>query len=248
MSTARTLTPVRPRVPGARVWYASYGSNMDTGRLAHYLRGGRPPGAARECPGCRDPSPPERSVPVLLPGGLYFATESPLWTGGRAFYDPDAPTVLRARAHLVTARQFSDIVAQEMYRRPGTDLDLSAVLRDGRAALGSGRYETLVCPGALEGLPVLTFTAPWRAEDVEVTTPAAAYLRHLARGLLDTGAWDAADVARYLARAPGAAGHWTPRTVSELIGDGVSDSHGDGTTADTGGTGGTGSSTGTPTD
>ncbi|MGW8332136.1 hypothetical protein ACWGLE_30040, partial [Streptomyces sp. NPDC055897] len=36
------------------VWYASYGSNMHLDRLAHYIEGGRPAGAARSYPGCRD--------------------------------------------------------------------------------------------------------------------------------------------------------------------------------------------------
>ncbi|MFE9661666.1 histone deacetylase [Streptomyces sp. NPDC005955] len=218
MSSVRTLTALRPVGPVERIWYASYGSNTDTDRLRHYLAGGRPPGAARACPGCRDPRPPERSEAVLLPGALYFATESALWTGGRAFYDPYADGRVWGRAHLVTAGQFSDIAAQEMYRPPGTDLDLSTVLREGRDELGPGRYETLVCPGLLAGVPVVTCTAPWRLDEVTAVRPSAAYLRHLARGLLATGAWDASAVARYLAGAPGAAGRWTPGEVAELIG------------------------------
>lgn len=212
-----TARPGRPDVSVPRVWYASYGSNMNMARFRYYLTGGRPPGAARRCPGCRDPRPPERSVPVLMPGALYFATLSPTWTGGRAFHDPEAEGVLWGRAHLVTAGQFSDVAAQEMYRPPGTDLDLTEVLTGGRAALGPGRYETLVCPGYLDGVPVLTFTAPWRAREVEVTKPSGPYLRHLAAGLLETGGWEADAVARYLAAAPGAAGHWTAGEIAALI-------------------------------
>ncbi|MFF8828313.1 histone deacetylase [Streptomyces sp. NPDC015131] len=203
----------------AEVWYTSYGSNTHVDRLAHYILGGAPPGGARACPGCRDRRMPAASVPVELPGALYFATESAVWTGGRAFYDPDAPGRVLARAHRVTAGQFSDIAAQEMYREPGpdTDLDLTEVLREGRAVLGGGRYETLVRPGTLDGLPMLTFTAPWRMDDVEWNAPAAGYLRHLAAGLMATGAWTADEIAGYLASRPGAAGHWTPRLVLDLI-------------------------------
>ncbi len=167
------------------------------------------PGGARAYPGCRDGSPPRRSVPVELDGTVYFATHSPVWGGGRAFYDPDAPGRVLARAHLVTAQQFSDIAAQEMYARPGTDLDLTGVLSTGRATLGPGRYETLVLAGTLDGLPMLTFTAPWAVADVPWTVPSAGYLGHLAAGLNEAGRWDAATVARYLAARPGAAGHWT---------------------------------------
>ncbi|WNI19666.1 histone deacetylase [Actinacidiphila sp. ITFR-21] len=192
---------------------------MHTSRLRCYLAGGRPPGASRTYPGCRDPRMPLRSVAVDLPGSVYFATESPVWTGGRAFYDPDAPGRVLARAHLVTTAQFADIAAQEMYAPPGHDLDLTQVLTEGRARLGPGRYETLVRPGELDGFPVLTFTAPWLMGDVKWTQPSAGYLRHLAAGLLEAGAWDLASVAAYLADLPGAAGHWTAAEVRLLVAD-----------------------------
>ncbi|AWZ09586.1 MULTISPECIES: histone deacetylase [unclassified Streptomyces] len=202
--------------PG-RVWYASYGSNMHLDRLAAYIGGGRPHGGARTYPGCRDRRAPERSIAVELAGRLYFATESPVWTGGRGFYDPTAPGRTRARAHLVSVGQLSDIAAQEMYEEPGADLDLTAVLRLGRAELGPGRYETLICPGTIGGIPLLTFTAPWTLRDVEPLMPAAAYLRHLAGGLLESGPWAEPDIADYLSSCPGASGNWTPAHVLELL-------------------------------
>ncbi|MCM2391384.1 histone deacetylase [Streptomyces albipurpureus] len=218
MSTVHRLgaVPSSPD-PSGLVWYASYGSNTDPDRLRYYIVGGQPSGAARTYPGCRDSSPPRRSVAIEVPGLLYFATESPVWTGGRAFYDPDADGVLWARAHLVTAEQFADIAAQEMYEAPGRDLDLNSVLAEGRVALGPGRYETLVCPGSLGGIPVVTFTAPWRCRDVAVTRPSSAYLRHLALGLLSSHAWEETAVAHYLAQAPGVAGEWTPSEMETLI-------------------------------
>lgn len=208
------------RIVGAApelVWYTAYGSNMHMDRLAFYLAGGTPPGAVRSQPGCRDHRAPQRSVPVELPGRLYFATRSPVWTGGRGFYDPAAPGRTRARAHLVTAQQFSDIAAQEMYRRPGTDFDLSTVLRSGRDELGPGRYETLICSGLLEGIPVLTFTAPWSMDDVAWVKPSAAYVRYLAAGILESGPWDERSTAAYLADCPGAAGHWSAAQILDLL-------------------------------
>jgi hypothetical protein len=126
-----------------------------------------------------------------------------------------------ARAHLVTAQQFADIAAQEMYRAPGTDLDLGDVLTQGRAMLGEGRYETLVCAGQVDDLPVLTFTAPWGMDDVQWVPPSAAYVRFLASGLLSAGAWDLEAVAAYVAACPGAAGHWSGESITELLLDGV---------------------------
>ncbi|RDG37883.1 histone deacetylase [Streptomyces corynorhini] len=200
-----------------RLWYAAYGSNMHAERLRYYLAGGRPPGSSRTCPGCRDPRPPAGSRPVTLPGLLYFATESAVWTGGRAFYDPDADGETPAHAYLLTVAQFADIAAQEMYREPGEDLDLREVLARGRARHGPGRYETLVCPGHLDGRPVLTFTAPWASADVPGNAPSGAYLRHLAQGLISAHGWPVGRVAAYLAGRPGAAGRWSAADVAALL-------------------------------
>ncbi|MGW7026738.1 hypothetical protein [Streptomyces xanthophaeus] len=190
---------------------------MHMDRLTAYLAGGTPPGATRTYPGCRDHRAPERSLAVELAGCLYFATESPVWTGGRGFYDPEAPGRMRARAHLVTVGQLSDVAAQEMYREPGADVDLTRALCEGRDRLGAGRYETLICPGTIEGIPVLTFTAPWSSREVDPLMPSAAYLRYLAGGLLESGPWAERDIADYLASCPGAAGNWTSDQVLELL-------------------------------
>jgi hypothetical protein len=203
-----------------KIWYAAFGSNMHLARFACYIAGGRPAGGARRYPGCRDRRLPERSVPVALPGSLYFALESLVWSGGMAFYDPFGGGRTAARAYLVTPSQFSDIAAQEMRRLPRADLDLNEVLTRGRAQMGTGRYETLVHVGTLEGRPVLTFTAPWGRDDVEWRPPAPAYLRHLASGLAETHGWSGERIAEYLAGRPGAAGWWTAKAITALIGGG----------------------------
>src|SRR4051812_46926456 len=100
------------------VWYVAYGSNMHADRLTCYLAGGQPAGAGRTYPGCRDTRPPRDTAPVLVPGGIYFALESLTWSGGMAFYDPDLPGEVAARAYLISAAQFADIAAQEMHRPP----------------------------------------------------------------------------------------------------------------------------------
>ncbi|WP_371480865.1 histone deacetylase [Kitasatospora sp. NBC_00315] len=218
-------TPERPVPFGAgagtaptteQVWYASYGSNMDLARLAYYLCGGRPAGAVWTNPGCRDPRPPGRSLPVLLPGQLYFALESTAWTGGVAFHDPLDPGEMPAVAHLVSGRQFSDIAAQETRRGPGEDLDLRAVLAHGLVRLGPEPYRTLYCPGLLDGRAVLTFTAPWRSAGAALNSPAAAYLGHLAAGLREVHGWGAERIGEYLSGRPGAAGAWSAAEVAGL--------------------------------
>ncbi|MFI8963164.1 histone deacetylase [Streptomyces sp. NPDC053493] len=187
------------------VWYAAYGSNTHRARLRTYL--------VR----CRETDEPRQSRALELGGAVYFATESPVWGGGRGFYDPEAGGKVLARAHLVTAGQFSDILALEMYREPGTDLDLSEAVTSGRAELGPGRYETVVCPGRIDGVPLVALTAPWAVDEVELREPAEAYVRHIAAGLRESGAWAAEEIADYVAACPGAAGRWTAEAVLALM-------------------------------
>lgn len=106
------------------LWYAGYGSNIDEDRFTCYLTGGRPPGARRENPGARDPSPPQAQRPVVLPGQMFFGWESATWGGGVAFLDARAEGTALARAYLITGEQFADVAAQEMHRTPG-DPDLA---------------------------------------------------------------------------------------------------------------------------
>ncbi len=103
-----------------------------------------------------------------------------------------------------------------MYRPPGTDLDLRPVLAGGRVELGPGRYETLLRVGDLDGHPLLTFTAPWRHDEVALVVPSAAYLRVLVAGLRQAHGWDTHRAAGYLAGLPGARGHWSAADIAAL--------------------------------
>ncbi|WP_130800333.1 histone deacetylase [Streptomyces otsuchiensis] len=201
------------------MWYAAYGSNLHVERFDRYRLGGAHPGGARVYPGFRDPAPPLRTVPLTLPGLVYFATESPVWGGGRAFYDPDAAGEVAARGYLLGREQFADLLAQEMYCPPGEGPapDIDGAVARGRARLGDGRYETLVRAGEVDGLPVLTFTAPWGHRDVPGNAPSAVYLRQLAAGLVAAHGWTAQRAGRYLAACPGAAGRWSPAEVAGLL-------------------------------
>ena len=187
----------------SQVWYVSYGSNMCAARLACYIEGGQPVGGRRSNPGARDRRFPSRSIPVDLPGTVYFAGESPQWGGGVAFYDHATPGYTAARGYLVTAEQLSDIAAQEMYRvpQPGDPLEqvVLSPLDGGRYEVGPGRYETLVEVGRSDGMPLLTFTSPHGVEHAVPTRPSAAYLQMMAVGLRESRDWDDQQVSDYLA-------------------------------------------------
>ena len=202
-----------------RVWYVAYGSNLGLDRFRCYLAGGRPDGGLRAYDGCRDPSDPEDSVALDVPGGLVFAGESTVWGGGMAFYDAGAPGRAACRAYLVTVEQFSDVVAQEMRRPPGGEFaqDLAGLLAEVEEVhtMGSGRYETVTRLGEREGTAMFTVTHD-DVGSLAPAAPAAAYLRWIAAGLREAHGWDAEQVTDYLADAPGVAGAWSREALVRL--------------------------------
>jgi hypothetical protein len=198
-----------------RLWYVAYGSNLSLQRFTAYLEGGRPVGGAREHPGSRDPRPPQRDVPLMISGGLRFVGVSSVWGGGMAIYDAGAGGEVAARAYLITADQFVDVLAQEMRSEPGLDVDLTPARETGWHSLGSGHYETVGHLGSRDGLPMFTFTSA-SVDEHPVNAPSAGYLRTIALGLKESHGWTASVIGQYLARFPGAAGTWTDRAIEAL--------------------------------
>lgn len=197
------------------LWYASYGSNLSRARFDCYLRGGRPPGANRAYPGCRDTTDPRDVRPYVAGGSIHFAWESPTWGGGIAFYDPEIPGQTLCRAYLITAAQFADIAAQEMRRVPSDDLELADLFAAGRLVLGPGRYETLHVVGDIEHRAVITFTHSERTNPMPANAPSAAYLRMLVDGLTEGHGLDTDQIAEYLSSRPGIG--WSRSELAELI-------------------------------
>jgi hypothetical protein len=198
------------------VWYAAYGSNLARDRFLCYLQGGRPPGASRTYVGARDGTAPLRDVPMTLPGEVFFGWRSPTWGGGIAFYHADVEGGALARAYLVTDQQFSDVVAQEMHRPPGTDLDLTTVLDARRHDTGPGRYESMRLVGQLDGDPVLTFTTPDPAA-LQRNPPSDAYLSTIARGLRESHELHDEAICDYLLGCPGVQPAWGGRRLASVV-------------------------------
>lgn len=206
-----------PLSPSSLVWYVAYGSNLSLARFSCYVRGGTPPGASRLYEGCRDQRLPRASEPVVLSGGVFFALESRVWSGGMAFFDPSLPGSALARAYLVTLAQFCAVASQEMHGLPGETFDVTEALVSGRQSLGPGRYETLLCLGELRGLPLLTFTSPWGAAAAALSAPSAAYLSVVASGLAESHGLDAPGAAEVLLRCPGVTLGWDEVSLAALL-------------------------------
>lgn len=177
------------------IWYAAYGSNLSLERFSCYLRGGRPEGGGYVYKGCRDGSDPRADVASVIDAELIFGGTSRTWGGGVAFVDCDQRSETMARLYLITLDQFSDVVAQENWLEPGS------LAVPGDADLGDElSYGLVTALGELDGHAILTLT---RRPGTEPAAPAPAYLRHVARGLVESHGLDAGDVAAYLAEKRG---------------------------------------------
>jgi len=132
-----------------------------------------------------------------------------------AIYDAQAEGEVAARAYLITAEQFVDILAQEMRREPGLHIDLTPVQENGWHTFGPGRYQTLGHLGIRDDFPMLTFTSA-DADDHPLTPPSEGYLRTMARGLHESHGWTSGQIGAYLARFPGAADAWSPESIQNL--------------------------------
>ena len=151
----------------------------------------------------------------MLPGGLRFVGVSSVWGGGLAVYDGEADGEVAARAYLISAEQFVDVLAQETRRSRAWSWICRRSAKTGRHSFGSGHYQTLANVGERDKLPMLTFTSARLTELVD-NAPSAGYLRTMAVGLAEAHGWSPRRIARYLGRFPGAAGAWTEDAIESL--------------------------------
>ncbi len=204
-----------PAPPERLVWYASYGSNLCADRFACYIEGGRPPRGTHTHVGARDTHPPLATAALEIPYRLYFAGLSSGWGGSPAFVDTERSDVDRslARAYLITWAQFEDVVAQEN-GRVRSPITVTALTDGTFELIGPGRYENLLCVGERDGVPIVTFTAPWALSAVTPGKPSADYLAMLITGLREAHGLDDNAIVAYLGAAPGC----TPERARRALG------------------------------
>lgn len=197
---------------GPLVWYAAFGSNLSTARLACYLRGGTPRGAARTYEGCRDPRPPLEDRTIVIEGSLRFAGTSRVWGGGILFYDQEGRGDVHVRAYLLRLEQFGDLVAQETRHPVGRQLVLAET---GPTLHGMSQvYDVVLDLGELDGHRMVTLSS---TRDHPVNPPSEAYLRTVLEGLAEGSALDVEARIAYLARMPGMSPAWTVDELRALV-------------------------------
>ena len=189
------------------VWYVAYGSNLARHRLQADLDRGP------------DATPPRANRPVTVGHRLYFAGESLVWGGGRAYLDHEAgtPAATLGRAWLLTRAQWDDLHAQESGRDRSVGLDPADVAEGEIRSVGPGRYDVVLGYGHHDAVPVVTFTGPEPLDPARCTAPAADYLRTIATGLGEAHALSPAAVAAYLLTCPGVTPTWDRATLEALL-------------------------------
>jgi len=203
---------------GKYVWYASYGSNMNTDRFLCYIKGGKPEGSSKVETGCKDPSLPLDSSTFKMNFPLYFAKEVAKWESkGVAFIGltPDPNCVTYSKKYLITLEQFKDIVSQE---NNGLDIDLNLdeVMKDrSKIFRANVWYGNILYLGEEEGYPIFTFTAPWDIGDIEWKKPSHPYLKTIIKGLLED--YSNEEIYRYFQSKQGIKGEFTEEELRSLI-------------------------------
>jgi hypothetical protein len=199
------------------IWYAAYGSNLFADRFACYIQGGRPAGSTWTFRGARDKRPPLASAALEIPYRLYFAGTSKAWGGSPAFIDSQRSDhhCSFVRAYMIRWQQFEDVVAQENVRE--TVPITIGNRREGQLEqIGPGRYETLLCVGMREEVPIVTFTAPWTFSQVVPGEPSLPYLSMLVAGLREAHELTDGAIVDYLAAAPGCSSALVRRALAAL--------------------------------
>jgi len=199
------------------VWYAAYGSNCSRTRLLAYLTGSRAPASTVVETGATDTTPPSESAACELPYRVRFAGESRKWGGGfaRLGHEKTSPPSL-GRRYLITWSQFDDLVAQES-RRPSLPLPIADLEPGVHHLVGEGGYDNLLALNPVNGVPVVTFTAPTPPENLQPAAPSPAYLGTIVRGLAEVHSLSAAEIAERLLLSPGIAPVWGLDAITALL-------------------------------
>jgi hypothetical protein len=208
----------RMKMDTSYVWYVSYGSNLMEHRFLCYILGDQPEGSSQKERGCKNPAVPLKNSETKLPYPLYFARERTKWgEGGVAFigHENDEKYTTIGRKYLITAEQFMDVTAQENSVEE-IEADLEEVIEKGFIHFGTGWYSRMVYLGEEEGYPMVTFTCNLDMGEQNLNPPHQAYLKTIAKGLLQLGL-EKQETVEYFKNTPGIAGQMDEEELRGII-------------------------------
>lgn len=159
------------------IWYACYGSNLNSERFRCYIAGGQYRGKGRYLDPCEDPTLWRDSRFIRVPGRMHFAKEISSWgEGGVAFYRPESEGTVIMRLYLITREQFRHVQKKE-----------------GR---GADWYGLKVPLGEMDGIPVMTLTSVNRV--FPENRPCEDYLNTIRDALINECGMTVDETERYL--------------------------------------------------
>jgi len=202
------------------IWYACYGSNIREERFMCYINGGTPPGALRNFVGCSDKSKPKDSKPFSIDHEMYFAKESPTWSGGGiSFLKPERDKTIQTlgRTYLINSSQFIDLVRQELKFEGEIVIDFKELFEKGSYnCMTDGRYGLLLYLGEIEGKPVVSFTSEVYLGN-EINPPHEAYLSTIIKGLREIYDLNTTEIIKYFENKTGIKDSITQEKLHKIV-------------------------------
>ncbi len=210
------------------VWYAGYGSNIDTLRFYHYIKGGTLEITGRDHFGAQDRALPIKQSTCSINHELYFAKTSSPWEDKAVAFlkaTPDNSKITLCALYLVTKQQFVDIMAQENGEEPPMqDIipDMEAAKRGEDSFIGKSNqytwYGRLLYLGEHKGFPIYSFTSKDSDDSIEPAKPGANYLQVIGNGLMANFGMTAKEASVYLLSKSGVTNSsWVLERIKQLF-------------------------------
>ena len=208
------------KINQSKVWYASYGSNLQWERFLCYIRGGQPKGRTDVYNGCRDKTLPEEDEEFYINSRLYFAKASKGWNKGGVgfisnFFDEANKTL--ARIYLITKEQFVDVVKQETKYNGKLKIDFEQCIKEGSLVFKDPSwYGNLIYLGEQNQYPIFTFTSKQDFTD-EINKPNKDYLKTIIEGIKEIFPYSDVEICEYLLPLEGVNGNYAKEELIDLI-------------------------------
>lgn len=209
------------KIDQTKIWYASYGSNLQKDRFYCYIRGGKPKGRTDVYKGCRNKTIPEKDEELYIASRLYFARKSPGWNGsGVGFisntFDEKNQTI--GRMYLITKEQFEDVVKQETKSDEKIEIDFTKAIENGSHIFKDPSwYGNLIYLGEKEGHPIFTFTSKTDFLK-QINTPNKEYLKIIIEGIKEIfPTFNEFDICEYLLPLEGIEDNYSKEELIKLI-------------------------------
>lgn len=201
------------------IWYACYGSNLNSDRFLCYIKGGKPANSTREEIGCRDKTLPIADEQMLIDLPLYFALLKKHWNNGGGCYlglHQEKGNKTLSRKYLITEEQFIDLVRQEN-NDESIEIDFAKVIEKGSLSVSEGTYGNLIFLGYKDNSPIFTFTTKEEFGIYEIVKPDKLYLKTIINGLSEIYNYTLDEYIDYLLQKHGVIENYTKKTLKKEL-------------------------------